>query len=851
MRRRRGPALVAAALVLGALLVTQLLRRAERSESLPVGATPDAGAQSGAMPGALDPAPARADGSQAAPDERVALESRGSETSAVEGIRVRVVRADDRMPVPGAEVLYFDSGLVDQLDYREFAASRSGDTKAMAERFGRRFNADGTGLAVVPFPLDWGSVGVVHEGTWAEERIELLTEEVVLELRPDRALGVRLVDAMRAPVAGVIVELRQRVAESQYVSHAFQPTDGEGRARLEHLHEMRSEVNGIALEYFLGADVMAAEPVQVAIDPAHWPSEDVVLQLPGTGALVVELVGPGGEPWNGDGQVEIGLDRSTVASIRAAGNDIPTSSALRPIRAGRARFERLGLGLELELFVDPDGWKQHLATVSGPTRAGESVTARVHLVEPAPSISGRIVDREGRPLARESLTCEIWSQREPQLRVEQRRSDDSGRFVGFGGPYMLDDGVWSLYFSIPGEPQRAATTTLTAPVAAGPIELGDVVLDAPPLLARGVVTDASGRPVRAAKLLFEDWTEVPWQPGTFDWSPLPRGELASAPNGAFELRGWPRGERLRLSVRRPGYEPFEPLVFAPPADDLRILLGSEGAIAGRIVGSGERTRSTLNLSVRDERGGPGGRGVDWRADGAFRIGGLHSGTYALELRQWNHYPGSHAWSGIAVRSGETTDVGTIDLDQLMTVLRFEVLDQGGAPIPEARFGWPIPGFERLLELHLEKDTSGAHLLPTLELPLGRVEISAPGYRKVTLENVSSGQRIELERGPRLELVLSGGLPALCPYRSLWARLAEGDSEVRAVFDARGRTSLHFGGSGRVHVGLGLQDLGETGFASLEGLDWWIDVANSTAGQTFVSPAPTAEFLDNLERLLRR
>lgn len=850
MSRGRGLALGAVALALGLLIATLLLRRAERGEPVRVGADPLAGARADPDPGGAEPVRASS-ARQPGVDARVALESRASEAGVGEGIRVRVVRAADRTPVPGAEVLYFDSGSVDPLAYLEFVASPESGLEEKVVRFGRSFRADRTGMAVVPFPRAAGSVGVAHEGAWAQEPIEPLTEEVELELQPDRALGVRLLDADRAAVPGAVVELRRRLSDGSYLAHAQQRTDEHGRARLKHLQWMRPEAEGIALEYFVGAVLLAAEPVQVAIDPAHWPSEELVLELPGTGALVVEPISPGGEPWHGDGQVEIGLARATLARIRAAGGDIPVTSSLRAIRAGRATFERLGLELELELFVNPDGWKQHLATVSGPTRAGETVTAPVRLSEPAPSIRGRIVDREGRPLARESLSCELWSQREPQHQVEHRRSDDSGRFAGFGGPYLLDDGAWSLFFFVRGEPQRAATVTLAAPAAAGPIELGDVVLDLPPRLASGIVADESGWPVRAATLLFQEETDVPWQPGALAWIPLPRGAVASASDGSFELRGWTRSEHLKLSVHRPGYERVEPLELDPPAEGLRIVLRNEGAIAGRILTARGRVQGMVDLSVHDERSASHGGAITWGADGAFRVGGLRSGSYTLQLRQWSHYPGFRAWPMIAVRSGETTDIGTIDLDEIVRVLRFDVRDESGAPIAGALFGWPRPGAERLLAFVLEKDASGDHLLPTLELPLSLVQVTAPGFLPARLEDVSADQRVVLERGPRVQLVLSG-LPALDEHWSMWARLVQDEVwEAPAVFDATGRTSLDLGSHGRFHVTLDLQHRGETRFRGTRGLGWQIEVADSKEEQTFLSPAPTPEFLDSLARHMRR
>ncbi len=854
MSGARGLALGAAALALAALVVARLLGGGDGRAADPPAVPGNTSLPSRAVPAAESEAhtstkhsPGERVDERDAEGARQALPVEIGAPPASDGIRVRVVRVG--VAVPEAEVLYLDRGGVDPLAYAEFEHDARGDHAAAVARFGRTFRTDREGRVVVPFPRVESLIGARHAGAWAQDTIAPLTSEVELALEPAPAFTVRLVDERGSAVPDERIALRQRLADGSYQALHFRRTDAEGRARFAHLPWLRADPVAPAPQVFVGAELLAAEPVQRVLDPAREPEQEFVLQLPGTGEVLLELIDSDGQPWHGEGEVEFALADDTFAASRAAGADVPVPSLRIPIRAGRAVL-RVGLGIGLELFVEPHGWKQHLATVVGPTRAGESVVARVPLHAPAPTIRGRIVDPDGRPLSNESLLCELWSLRETQWHVEARRSDGDGRFAGFGGPYLQDEGAWALHFALARAPELVARVTLPAPVRAGPIELGDVVLGPAPLLVRGEVVDEDGRPVRAAELQFSELVEWPWEPGVLDWNPLPRGSLASAADGRFELRSWSQSPRLLLELRRSGYQRSPRLELTVPTLDLGVVLLAEGALAGRIVTARGRARDLANLSLRI----PGFQGgvLEWEADGSFRFGGLRAGTYTLELRQWSLLPGVHQHAGIVVRAGETTQLAPIDLEQLVTVLRFDVRDPSGAALPEAHFAWPVPGATRPTFQPLARDADGRYELRTLELPLAWVRVKAPGHREAELTDVHADQRVVLEHGPRVQLALSGGLPALGEFWSLGAHLQRSeDAEAEeVVFDAEGRASLVLGSPGAYHVGLFLRHAGQNGRRSLDGLAWQIEVADSSGEQAFVSPAPTAAFLDHLAGLMR-
>ncbi|MSR64054.1 MAG: carboxypeptidase regulatory-like domain-containing protein [Planctomycetes bacterium] len=841
----------ALSVVLAALLAA-LWWMARAHERAPGADAPMQGAESSPSgtraPGALLHATPR---SVSAP-ERVPASPGAAPDSPSGLLRVRVVLASDGRPLPGVEVLYFDSGAGDRLEYEEFVREVDESLEAVVACCGRTYRSDARGVAEVPFPRGSGSVGALHEGNWAQEWIVPSSpDEVVLALDAEVGFDVRVLDARGAAVSGASVALLERWQESESYARRLERTNERGLAHFGHLGSFqlgKTRIPPRLAELFVCARVLVPVPACLALDVEAWPREEIVFTLPEAGRVTLELVGADGEPWTEQAHVKLDYSHTQRAWLVGQGRTVLGQPLEERANQGVAVFEHVGLGLALVATSHADGRAAVVSEFAGPTRADEDVRLRIELAAPTPLVRGRLLDAEDHALASRTVKAELWSAGAGIPTVQRRRTDERGRFSGFGGEELDGPRGWRILLALEGDEQRSALRDLPFPVPAGTIDLGDVVLDAPPFLASGRVVDEERRPLRAVEVRVEE--ENKWQ-STARWiayERLPGARMLTGADGRFELRA-ESSAPLRLCAERAGFV-GSATAFEAPRTDWTIVLRRAGAIAGTVRLAPGLPAELVRLSATRED--PPARVLEVRLldDGSFRIDGLDSGNYTVNAALWHNLPGQHSWPGIVVHAGETTTLAPLELDVFAHCLRFDVRDASAASVPGVLLAWRAKPDAPLGDVPPVRD-AGETLFPTLTLPIPRVRVSAPGFRALELADVAADQRVVLERGPRVRLELAGGLPHLPEHWTLLARVLGADErEFAATFDAGGRAQLLLGEAGPFSVTLWLQLRAERGMHGVNGLPWSIDVADSAEEQSFVSPPFTREFLDDLERQTR-
>ena len=423
-------------------------------------------------------------------------------------LRVRVVLASDGRPLPGVEVLYFDSGASDRLEYEEFVREVDESLEAVVACCGRTYRSDARGVAEVPFPRGAGSVGALHEGNWAQESIVPSSpDEVVLALDAEVGFDVRVLDARGAGVDGMSIALLECGQEGSSYARRFERTGEHGLAHFGHLAALQrlwTRTPSAVTERFVCARVLVPALACQVLDAEAWPREELALTLPETGRVVVELVAADGTPWMEQARVELDYSRLQRSRLVGQGCRLTGQALEQRAREGTAAFEHVGLGLALVTTVHADGRKAVSRELAGPTRAGEELRVRIELDTPTPLIHGRLLDAGGRALAGHTLEAELWSLRYGARVLQRRRTDDQGRFSGFGGEELLDGWGWRILLWLGSDERCAALRPLPFPVPSGIIDLGEVVLVAPPLLANGRVVDEGRRPLRAVEVRVEE-----------------------------------------------------------------------------------------------------------------------------------------------------------------------------------------------------------------------------------------------------------------------------------------------------------------------------------------------------------
>lgn len=300
-------------------------------------------------------------------------------------VPIRVVDADGK-PIGGAEVSALGIRVAQEAWRARGTPVQQADWFDAHARMGTRAKTDEEGGA----ELDWQDGGLSLLATkpgmlaWVTVA-ELPSEPTTLVLQPDAELSIRVLGPDDQPRGGVPVALyrlfRGELEETEPADQLHLPTSllwhartdaKDGVARLPHAQILMTQPE--MLRYYVGIAIPQAEPELIEIDPADLPDGPVVLHLPATGSLVVEM-----SPAPGafarcravPGEDPSGFQHG-VATFWGFGG---------PDRAsfvdGRARFEHVELGLELQVEARWDGMVNPAQrVVQGPREAGQVVVVR-------------------------------------------------------------------------------------------------------------------------------------------------------------------------------------------------------------------------------------------------------------------------------------------------------------------------------------------------------------------------------------------------------------------------------------------------------------------------------------------
>jgi hypothetical protein len=415
-------------------------------------------------------------------------------------------------------------------------------------------------------------------------------------------LTVRVEDSAGQGVSGVSITLQSLLPEhagtsgNHYGRFVTEGPDGSARIDrgplIDDLRQARSV--GTRLAFELVVEGPYGEPPRrvLAEDELGPETPEVVLVLPDTGRVEVEV-----EEANGRA-----LDGPATARLRwrARAEDGFQGMHDRAVAAGRAVFDAVGLGLELELEAWPadDGVESGRARLRGPTRPGESVQAVLALGAPRPVLVGRLMDAAGAPagglrfqLSFHGVPRDLGSPSAGPSRVDPsyHTSDPDGGFRvllvrGTFGPRQVEIEESAPRSGAPrGWIARFARADLPDPLAAGQIiDLGKLTLAETPLLVAGRVVDARGAPVAGAWLSFE----YPLGEGdAARWFNLPGPRPTSDAAGAFELHQLLPVPLLRVGALSNGIGVAAPVTVPPGSAELRlVLLPEQGRPEGRLLG---------------------------------------------------------------------------------------------------------------------------------------------------------------------------------------------------------------------------------------------------------------------------
>lgn len=363
-----------------------------------------------------------------------------------------------------------------------------------------------------------------------------------------------------------------------------------------------------------------------------------------------ELGGDGGGPLDGDGLDEAGAERGRgrfdeVRDGEGGARGTDTGAETGPGAGSAAVTSAAGRS------GASDGGASTRA-LPGATTATAAPPADVAADPPEPTgaIAGRVSDEEGGAVA--GAHVKLVSGRRT---YQQGRTDADGRYLlsaVAAGRYRLlaraagfVDGAIEGLDLAPGEARAGVDVTLAG---------GSVVA--------GRVVGPEGEPVEGARVSREGG-------GAFGAI-----EVASGPDGRFEMRGLPPG-RARLRAAHPRYLAPPPLAVVAPAADVLIALRAGGTVLGEVLGL-DGAPAKVAVTLHDGRGRVLARSP---REGRFIFEGLAAATYLLATER---AAGAIARADVRLGAGERRRVDLV-LEAGGTVAG-ACVDEGGEPVPDAR-----------------------------------------------------------------------------------------------------------------------------------------------------------------------
>jgi hypothetical protein len=486
-------------------------------------------------------------------------------------LEVRVLLKTTRTTMPDADVWLFDR---DSRPAQEWQAAFG--TNEERERYikahGTRYRTDRQGIAFVP-RVETGAILARAEGHGGmKEWIGLVPSPFEILLDADIDLRVLVVDGSGLPVGNVPVAICLDDAALPYsliIRPTVHPIGIATFSRLAATLQSRADGKGYAVT--LGIPCRSRQ--LVPIDPRSLPGAPVKLVLPPVGTVRVRAV-------DGDGQrisenMIIALGREV--QDERTGSMVFRAETTRRAGSGEAYFPIVEVGAPLTIqFSGIARLRDMVVQRSGPARAGEEVVYDVQWNTAQPAIVGRAVARDGEVLANRRGRFRLWS-RGRAAGGPPLVTDAEGRFrMVLTSPWELGSERQAILELWPSDGQGApyeATLDLSYEATPGDTEYGDVVFDAKPVLAAGIVIGA-GAPVASAHVRAEHYVLKKGKGGEEEgeWTPVTDVSATTQPDGTFVVYGTVDAGPLRLVVRRRGFA--EALVegLQPGATGLRVLL---------------------------------------------------------------------------------------------------------------------------------------------------------------------------------------------------------------------------------------------------------------------------------------
>lgn len=578
------------------------------------------------------------------------------------GRLLTLIDARTSAPIPGATVRWIDEARV--LAVAPSTQSPSLEFRRLSDTYGIALVTDVEGRTRLP---------VSDTRFRVEARTDELSgslhlpagwrSEVRLELRPIEELWVRVVDAAGSPMAGVQVGWYPR-GSLRDAPTRLASSDVDGLAVLTRVQTLPTDVTSkVALVHPL------LEPVAADVH-RHWPRSDpIVLCMPATGSVKVVVTGAAFE-----------LKGARLRVVRAGEESRPGDE--QPLFAwlerGATTFERIGLGLELEVGVTAFGSGDsavRAVRVSGPTRAGETVTVPISLAD-VPILRARLLGTKGEELEDQAVIARVRIEATEGVpeRFQPQRTDATGRFlVVLPDPLPEGGRRWLDLEARLDEDTARTCIDLGRSFPPGVTDFGDVRLGSGSVIAEGRVVDEAGAPVARALVQVEYLSRTWGTPPQEQWDREFGIEATTDANGVFRIPGLPREEPRAVRASKSKFVTTPRKRVVPGARGIVLVLAGSGHLEGSVLRTEEQERFELQVDAwlvdgTDDRTSRTSTMI--RFGSTFQLHDRVPGRWRVSIEQ----PGGFRTEALeaVVAAGGTTELEPIDLRSRCRVVTLRV-----------------------------------------------------------------------------------------------------------------------------------------------------------------------------------
>lgn len=668
---------------------------------------------------------------------------------------LRVLEADGERPIPFAEVLYVADASVLSPE-AEAMLEELLDVDALIEALAVLYHAGADGTVRLPLP---------QEDAWLVARKDNWFGMCEVPNPPPAALDVscqlsasvtaRVVNSAGIPQAGVRVNLCVGDVSLEPVIGVLAGPDGLAHIRrLEVLIAEESESADfvLALEGLLGAAAV------VGFDARAPPAEPIELRMPEHGSVEVRIL-------QKDGQA---LAKAAFAELSLLQDDdfgsyTPVQEFRVKVRDGVARFAPVAVGQQVcaRAWL-PDESLIGVAIGPGPGTAGATAILDLREDVGEPFLTGRLIGVDGEPLTNAHLgwhwsgdtgVFDPFGSDRLSIRESSLRTNAEGRFRLELEASAIESGKQeslTLVQKLENQSGASVSVILVGPLPLGEIPLGDLRLSQATLLAAGTVMDESGAALAGIPLI----ARLQDKNGKADlFGSIEYGEVISAADGSFELRGTAGSERLLLCAENHEYW-CEYVPITQGQSGIRLVLHRFGSLRGRVVAEPSANLSGIRVALRaveppDPHGGSSITNLDGDLD--FHFQPVRPGLYELVVTRGSGAIPLRVIENLLVVADEACAdprLKPLDLTGMLESFSIRAVASDGLPIKEFHV------IARRDEEYFSNGGSGEEgvLVPRSPSPQD-LFVGARGYLTVRLQAVMSDQIVTLQPGPHVRVVI--------------------------------------------------------------------------------------------------